>query len=123
MALESTVKKFNENARLGRDPELHRGESYYDRHWGDPAAPYPTLAPLERPPYYGTRILAGDIGTKGGLATDDTGRVLDVDGQTIEGLYAVGNNSASVMGPGYAGSGATLGPCITFGYLAGRDCT
>lgn len=123
MALESTVKKFNENARLGRDPELHRGESYYDRHWGDPAAPYPTLAPLERPPYYGTRILAGDIGTKGGLATDDTGRVLDVDGQTIEGLYAIGNNSASVMGPGYAGSGATLGPCITFGYLAGRDCT
>lgn len=121
-SLESTVAEFNRNALLGNDPEYHRGESYYDRHWGDPSAPNPTLGPLTKPPFYGVRMLAGDIGTKGGLTTDGVGRVLEPDGMAIEGLYAVGNNSASVMGPGYAGSGATLGPCITFGYLAGIDC-
>jgi len=121
--LESTVTEFNRNAVLGRDPEYHRGESYYDRHWGDPSAPNPTLGPLTKPPFYGVRMLAGDIGTKGGLATDGAGRVLGPGGRAIEGLYAVGNSSASVMGPGYAGSGATLGPCITFGYLSGIDCT
>lgn len=121
--LESTVMKFNRNAERGKDPEYHRGESYYDRHWGDPSAPNPTLGPLTKLPFYGVRILAGDIGTKGGLTTDDVGRVLGPGGRAIEGLYAVGNNSASVMGPGYAGSGATLGPCITFGYLAGIECS
>jgi len=120
--LEATVAKFNMNAELGKDPEFHRGESYYDRHWGDPSAPNPTVGPLTKPPFYGVRMLAGDIGTKGGLTTDGAGRVLTPGGSPIEGLYAVGNNSASVMGPGYAGSGATLGPCITFGYLAGMDC-
>jgi len=120
--LESTVAEFNRNAKLGKDPDYHRGESYYDRHWGDPSAPNPTLGALTRPPFFGVRMLAGDIGTKGGLTTDGVGRVLEPGGRPIEGLYAVGNNAASVMGPGYAGSGATLGPCITFGYLAGIDC-
>ena len=119
--LKATVAEFNRNARRGVDPLFHRGESHYDRHWGDPSAPHPTLGPLARPPFYGVRVLAGDIGTKGGLKTDEAGRVLDKQDRTIEGLYAVGNNSASVMGPGYAGSGATLGPAITFGYLAGLD--
>jgi 3-oxosteroid 1-dehydrogenase len=104
------------------DHRYHRGENLYDRHWGDPSAPHPTLGPLTEPPFYGVRILAGDLGTKGGLTTDPTGRVLDGYGKAIPGLYAVGNNSASVMGPGYAGSGATLGPCITFGYLTGTSC-
>jgi len=120
--LESTVTEFNRNAEQGKDPEFHRGESYYDRHWGDPSAPNPTLGPLTKPPFYGVRMLAGDIGTKGGLTTDGVGRVLGPGGRPLEGLYAVGNSSASVMGPGYAGSGATLGPCFTFGYLAGIDC-
>jgi 3-oxosteroid 1-dehydrogenase len=120
--LEETVAAFNRNAEAGKDPDYHRGESYYDRHWGDPSSVNPTLRPLTRPPFYGVRMLAGDIGTKGGLATDGSGRVLGQEGKPIEGLYAVGNNSASVMGPGYAGSGATLGPCMTFGYLAGLDC-
>lgn len=119
--LKATVAEFNRNARRGVDPLFHRGESHYDTHWGDPSAPHPTLGPLARPPFYGVRVLAGDIGTKGGLKTDEAGRVLDKQDRTIEGLYAVGNNSASVMGPGYAGSGATLGPAITFGYLAGLD--
>ena len=67
-------------------------------------------------------MLAGDIGTKGGITADAVGRALDGEGEAIGGLYAVGNNAASFMGPGYAGSGATLGPCVTFGYLAGVDC-
>jgi len=121
-ALNRTVEGFNKNARNGKDPRFHRGESFYDRHWGDPSTPNPTLASLEKAPFYGTRILAGDIGTKGGITTDQVGRALDLGGSVIEGLYAVGNNAASVMGPGYAGSGATLGPCITFGYLAGLNC-
>jgi len=121
-ALAATVAEFNENAKMGMDPLYHRGESFYDRHWGDPSAPHPTLGPLTRPPFYGVRVLAGDIGTKGGMATDSAGRVIDIEGKVIAGLYAAGNNAGSVMGPGYAGSGATLGPCITFGYLAGVDC-
>ena len=120
--LSSTVQEFNKNSMRGKDPAFHRGESHYDRHWGDPSAKNPTLGPLSEPPFYGARILAGDIGTKGGMATDAMGRVLDGGGDIIKGLYAVGNNAASVMGPGYAGSGATLGPCLTFGYLAGTDC-
>ena len=120
--LVSTVAEFNRNAEAGADPQYHRGESAYDRHWGDPSAPNPTLGPLTKPPFYGVRMLAGDIGTKGGITTDAVGRALDGEGETIAGLYAVGNNAASFMGPGYAGSGATLGPCVTFGYLAGIDC-
>lgn len=120
--LMMTVDDFNRNAHEGRDPEFHRGESAYDRHWGDSSAPHPTLGALATPPFYGVRMLAGDIGTKGGITTDDVGRALDGDRRAIPGLYAVGNNAASVMGPGYAGSGATLGPAITFGCLAGLNC-
>jgi len=120
--LAATVDEFNKGAEAGVDRAFHRGESYYDRHWGDPSAPHQTLGPIGKPPFYGVRILAGDIGTKGGMVTDADGRVKDAVGKTIPGLYAVGNNAASVMGPGYAGSGATLGPCITFGFLAGVDC-
>ena len=122
VGLAATVSDFNRDASLGKDPKYHRGESYYDRHWGDPSAPHPTLGPLTKPPFYGVRILAGDIGTKGGMVTDGLGRVLSPAGEAVAGLYAVGNNAASLMGPGYAGSGATLGPCVTFGYLAGTSC-
>lgn len=121
-SLAETVAEFNKEAEAGVDPWYHRGESLYDRHWGDPSAHHPTLGPLTEPPFFGVRILAGDLGTKGGVTTDPVGRALDGEGKPIPGLYAVGNNAASVMGPGYAGSGATLGPCITFGYLAGLNC-
>ena len=121
-SLEATVVEFNDGAKRGVDLRFHRGGSHYDRHWGDSSAMNPTLGPLVKPPFYGVRILAGDIGTKGGIVTDAEGRALGGGGKAIEGLYAVGNNAASVMGPGYAGSGATLGPCITFGYLAGSAC-
>ena len=119
LIFRDTVSEFNRSAQSGVDPDFHRGESHYDRHWGDPSTPNPTLGPIAKPPFYGVRILAGDIGTKGGMVTDANARVLDGEGKPVEGLYAVGNNAASVMGPGYAGSGATLGPALTFGYLAG----
>ena len=119
--LAATVAEFNRNAGAGVDPLYHRGESAYDKHWGDPSAPHPTLGPLAKPPFDGGRMLAGDSGPKGGVVTDAIGRALDGEGRVVDGLYAAGNNAASFMGPGYAGSGATLGPCITFGYLAGLD--
>jgi len=119
--LDETVRRFNENASKGVDPDFHRGESLFDKHRGDTAAGNPTLRPLQRPPFYGARILAGDIGTKGGLKTNAKAQVLDSEGKVIQGLYAAGNNMASVMGPGYAASGSTLGPCIAFGYIAGLE--
>jgi len=119
--LAKTVTRFNEFAAAGRDGEFGRGESAYDRYYGDPRVrPNPNLAPLARPPYYAARIVPGDLGTKGGLRTDEHARVLREDGTVIPGLYAAGNASASVMGHSYAGAGATIGPAMTFGYIAAR---
>jgi 3-oxosteroid 1-dehydrogenase len=122
--LEKTVRIFNELARRGEDPEFHRGEAAYDRFYGDPrATPNPCLAPIETPPFYAFPIHPGDIGTNGGLATDEHARVLDSNGAVIAGLYAVGNTAASVMGRSYPGAGSTLGPAMTFGYLAAGHAT
>src|SRR5688572_10016986 len=102
-------------ARKGEDEDFHRGESVYDRYYGDPRiTPNPCLAPIDKPPFYAVEMVPGDIGTKGGLVTDAHARVLRADGTVIEGLYAAGNNSASVMGRSYAGAGATIGPAMTF---------
>ena len=118
-ALARTVARFNEFAQAGKDRDFHRGESAYDRYYGDPRRrPNPCLAPLDRPPFYAVKIVPGDLGTKGGLRTDDRARVLRGDGTPIAGLYAAGNTSAAVMGHSYAGAGATIGPAMTFGYLA-----
>ncbi|AHH98502.1 3-oxosteroid 1-dehydrogenase [Kutzneria albida] len=118
-ALARTVSRFNGYARTGRDEQFGRGESAYDRYYGDPRnRPNPSLAELVRAPYYAVRIVPGDLGTKGGLRTDAQARVLRADGSPIPGLYAAGNASASVMGHTYAGPGATIGPAMTFGYLA-----
>ncbi|MCX2949034.1 FAD-dependent oxidoreductase [Lentzea sp. NEAU-D7] len=120
--LTETVRRFNTLAVDGRDLDFHRGDSAYDRYYGDPRTrPNPNLAPLTTGPFYAVRIVPGDLGTKGGLRTDARARVLREDGSVIEGLYAAGNTSASVMGHTYAGAGATLGPAMTFGYLAGLD--
>jgi 3-oxosteroid 1-dehydrogenase len=119
--LAKTVTRFNEFAVAGRDEEFGRGESAYDRYYGDPRCrPNPNLAPLTRPPFYAVKIVPGDLGTKGGLRTDECARALREDGSVIEGLYAAGNASASVMGHSYAGAGATIGPAMTFGYIAAR---
>jgi 3-oxosteroid 1-dehydrogenase len=121
-ALAKTIERFNDFARGGRDEDFRRGESAYDRYYGDPRVrPNPNLAPLARPPYYAAKIVPGDLGTKGGLRTDARARVLRTDGTAIPGLYAAGNASASVMGHSYAGAGATIGPAMTFGYLAAQD--
>jgi 3-oxosteroid 1-dehydrogenase len=117
--LAKTVQKFNDYARAGRDADFGRGDSAYDHYYGDPnCKPNPNLAPLASPPYYAIKIVPGDLGTKGGLRTDEHGRVLRPDDSIIDGLYAAGNTSAMVMGHSYAGPGATIGPAMTFGYLA-----
>jgi 3-oxosteroid 1-dehydrogenase len=119
--LVKTVTRFNEFAAAGRDEEFGRGDSAYDRYYGDPRVrPNPNLAPLARPPFHAVKLVPGDLGTKGGLRTDERARVLREDGTVIPGLYAAGNASASVMGHSYAGAGATIGPAMTFGYIAAR---
>ena len=122
--LTSTVARFNEYAVKGEDPDFHRGEAAYDKMYGDPrVGPNPCLAPIEKGPFYAMPIYPGDIGTNGGLLTDDKARVLDAKGKPIAGLYAVGNNAASAMGESYPGAGVTIGPSMTFGYIAARHMT
>ena len=121
-ALAATITRFNQFATTGKDEDFHRGDSAYDRYYGDPRQrPNPNLAPLARPPFYAFKIVPGDLGTKGGLRTDERARVLRADGSPIPGLYAAGNTSAAVMGHSYAGAGATIGPAMTFGYIAALD--
>ncbi|MBF6332733.1 3-oxosteroid 1-dehydrogenase [Nocardia transvalensis] len=120
--LADTVQRFNKFAETGVDEDFGRGDSAYDRYYGDPTVkPNPCLAALVQGPYYAAKMFPGDLGTKGGLVTDTAGRVLREDGTVIDGLYAAGNTSAPVMGHTYAGPGATIGPAITFGYLAVLD--
>jgi 3-oxosteroid 1-dehydrogenase len=121
-ALVRTVERFNGFVESGVDTDFRRGDSVYDRYYGDPRnRPNPCLGQLRQPPFHAVRIVPGDLGTKGGLRTDTSARVLRRDGTAIPGLYAAGNASAPVMGRSYAGPGATLGPAMTFGYLAVRD--
>lgn len=119
--LEETAKQFNQFATAGKDLDFLRGESAYDRVYSDPKVkPNPNLGPVEKPPFYAVRVWPGDLGTKGGLLTDEFGRVLGQDGKPIQGLYAAGNTSASVMGRTYPGPGSTIGPAMVFGMIAGR---
>lgn len=118
--LRRTAERFNELARSGHDDDFNRGDSVYDNYYGDPTLPNPNLYPLGKPPYYAFRIILGDLGTSGGLRTDEHARVLRADDSVIGGLYAVGNTSAPVMGRSYAGAGATIGPAMTFGYVAAQ---
>ena len=117
--LRATVERMNEFATTGYDKDFAKGSNPFDRYYGDVnVKPNPCLAPLAKAPFYAIRIDAGDIGTKGGLLTDEFARVLRDDDQPIPGLYAIGNTSAAVMGPSYPGAGSTLGPAMTFGYIA-----
>jgi 3-oxosteroid 1-dehydrogenase len=117
--LEATVERFNAMARAGRDTDFGRGETHYDRYFGDPTnLPNANLGPLTKPPFYAVEVFPGDVGTAGGLLCDEHSRVLREDGSVIEGLYAAGNNSASPMGPTYPGPGASIGAGATFGYIA-----
>jgi 3-oxosteroid 1-dehydrogenase len=119
--LEDTVARFNDMASKGSDDDYHRGDSAFDRFAGDPGVrPNPCLAALDEPPFYGMRIYPGDLGTKGGLLTNEHAQVLRGDGTVVRGLYAAGNSSASAMGNFYPGAGGTIGPAMTFGYIAAR---
>lgn len=121
-ALAATVERFNGFARAGVDEDFHRGESAYDKYYSDPTVkPNPSLHTIDQAPFYAVKIVPGDLGTKGGLLTDERARVLRPDGSVIPGLYAAGNVSAAVMGYTYAGPGATIGPALVFGYLAVED--
>ncbi|OBK42867.1 3-oxosteroid 1-dehydrogenase [Mycobacterium kubicae] len=117
--LKQTVERFNGFARSGVDEDFHRGESAYDKYYSDPTnKPNPSLGELTHAPYYAVKMVPGDLGTKGGIRTDVHGRALRDDGSIIEGLYAAGNVSSPVMGHTYPGPGGTIGPAMTFGYLA-----
>ena len=118
--LEATVQRFNGPARRGEDPDFGKGSKAYNRYQGDALnQPNPCVAPIETGPFYAIRLVVGDIGTFAGLATDAQTRVLDAQRRPIPGLYAVGNDAASIMGGNYPGAGITLGPALTFGYVAG----
>lgn len=122
--LQETVRRNNDYAVTGRDPEYGRGDSYYDKFYGDSRnQPNPCIAPIDKAPFYAIPVYPGDIGTKGGLHTNEKAQVVRDDGTPIPGLYAIGNSSSSVMGDKYPGAGATIGPAMTFGYVAGRHIT
>jgi 3-oxosteroid 1-dehydrogenase len=117
--LMESIRKMNAYAASGVDVDFGKGANSFDRYYGDTnVKPNPCLAPIVKAPFYALRIDAGDIGTKGGLLTDEFARVLREDGQPIAGLYACGNTSAAVMGPSYPGAGSTIGPAMTFGFVA-----
>jgi len=119
--LEDTVAAFNRGAREGRDDQYHRGETSFNRYLADTDhRPNPTVAPLEQGPFYAVRLEMGDLGTFDGLKTTVAGELLDREGQIIPGLFAVGNDRASIMGGNYPGAGITLGPAMTFGWITGR---
>ena len=113
------MQRFNPFAASGVDEDFHRGDSAYDKYYSDPTVkPNPSLHRIDQGPFYAVKIVPGDLGTKGGLVTDEQARVLREDGSVVEGLYAAGNVSSAVMGRTYAGPGATIGPALTFGWLA-----
>lgn len=117
--LERTVERYNADARSGIDAQFHKGSNAYHKYVGDPAhLPNPCVAPLEHPPYYGLGVYPGDLGTVAGLRTNEHAQVLSAAGTPIAKLYACGNDMSSIMAGAYPGPGITLGPALTFGYVA-----
>ncbi len=115
--LLATVARFNRMAEQGVDEDFGRGRTAYDRYYGDPRYRNPNLGAIEKAPFFAVKVYPGDLGTSGGMLTDEYARVLK-GGEPIPGLYACGNCSATVMGRTYPGPGATLGPAMTFAYIA-----
>lgn len=114
----NTVDRFNQFAKEGVDRDFQRGRTAYDNYYGNPLVkPNPNLGTIEKGPFQAFKIYPGDLGTKGGLVTDEWARVISKKGSVIEGLYAAGNNTASVMGHTYPGPGSTIGPASVFGFL------
>ena len=122
--LSETVERFNEHASAGNDPDYGRGESAYNRALGDPNHKvHPCLGPIDEAPYYAVQVVPGDIGTCGGLLTDAEARVIGPGDRPLEGLYATGNGTATVMGRHYLGPGASIANTMVFGYVAARHAT
>ena len=121
VALQDEVESFNRDAVQGVDTRFGKGSTAYNRFQGDSmVTPNPCMAPIRQGPFYAIKIVVGEIGTFAGLLTDESCRVLTKDRQPIKGLYAIGNDAASIMGGNYPGAGITLGPALTFGYVAGQ---
>ena len=121
--LLKTQAKVNKFSKTGKDLDLKRGDSVYDRYYGDPSVtPNPCLASLDKGPFYCMVLYPGEMGTAGGLVIDVNARVLKADGVAIPGLYACGNCTTALL-PKYPGPGSTLGPAMTFGYLAAKHIT
>lgn len=120
--LDETVEAYNAYAREGRDPEFGKGSHAYGRYLGDAAhQPSPNIAPLECDPFYAVFIYPGDIGAFAGLEVSPRGEVLDGNGSPVPGLFAAGNDRASVFRGSYPGGGSLIGPAMTFGYIVGKE--
>ena len=119
--LEATVREFNEGAVNGEDRQFGRGTTSFNRYLADPEhKPNPCVAPVAKGPFYALKVVMGDLGTFDGLRTTVQGQVLADGNHAIPGLFAVGNDRASIMGGNYPGAGITLGPIMTFGYVTGN---
>jgi succinate dehydrogenase/fumarate reductase flavoprotein subunit len=120
-SLKSTIEEFNRSAEKGEDPAFGRGRDIYQRSLGDAdQKPNPCVAPIEEAPFYAVAVWPADLGMSAGIVTDAQARVIAADGSPIPGLYACGNDMASVMEGAYPGPGITLGPALVFGWLAGK---
>lgn len=120
-ALEQTVKRFNEYAAKGLDPDFGRGQSAYNICLGDPGyKPNAALGPIDRGPFYAARVFPADVGTCGGVVANEYAQVLDTNDRVIGGLYATGNVTATVMGRNYLGAGGSIAYTMVFGYVAAR---
>jgi hypothetical protein len=121
-ALAATVARFNEFVEKGHDDDFNRGDNTYDNFWGDTSlpAPHATLGVIDQPPYYAIQMEPGVNGTCGGPRANGDAQVLDWNGDPIAGLYVGSNTMSAVTAGGYGGAGGTIGPGMTFGYLAGR---
>ena len=119
--LEATVREFNEGAAQGEDRQFGRGTTSFNRYLADPEhKPNPCVAPVAKGPFYALKVVMGDLGTFDGLRTTVQGQVVADGNHPIPGLFAVGNDRASIMGGNYPGAGITLGPIMTFGYVTGN---
>jgi 3-oxosteroid 1-dehydrogenase len=119
-ALRATIDRFNGFVAKGHDDDFQRGDRAYDRWLGDPYDTHASLGSISEGPFYAIPVVPGDVGTYGGVVTDSNGRVLREDGSVIEGLYATGISTASVMGRVYPGAGASVGPSFVWGYVAAK---